>query len=151
MQIDGTDNKEGNRYNYRNKFDDDIFLLRNPWVEKGGCHYRSLYFSRTISPQTRILFIVTLSNTSHARRTTLINPPLALLFDEEMLHIYSGRWQRGSSIIICFLFYRVDLQEQELSRRDLSYLEEVSSLSDTSLSWSDEDELVLTVKSLLAF
>ncbi|CAN7986252.1 unnamed protein product [Ixodes hexagonus] len=50
--------------------------------------------------------------------------------------------------LICDLRRKLLLQEQELSRRELSYLEEVSSLSDTSLSWSDEDELVLTTGSV---
>ncbi|KAH7960662.1 hypothetical protein HPB49_022136 [Dermacentor silvarum] len=49
--------------------------------------------------------------------------------------------------VICDLQRKLLIKEQELSRleQEVSYLEEVSSLSDTSLTWSDEEDLVLTV------
>ncbi|XP_077508348.1 uncharacterized protein LOC144119656 [Amblyomma americanum] len=52
--------------------------------------------------------------------------------------------------VICDLQRKLLIREQELSRleREVSYLEEVSSLSDTSLSWSDEDDLMLTNESV---
>ncbi|XP_075541048.1 uncharacterized protein LOC142575518 isoform X1 [Dermacentor variabilis] len=52
--------------------------------------------------------------------------------------------------VICDLQRKLLIKEQELSRleREVSYLEEVSSLSDTSLTWSDEEDLVLTNESV---
>ncbi|KAL3244214.1 hypothetical protein MRX96_018841 [Rhipicephalus microplus] len=52
--------------------------------------------------------------------------------------------------VICDLQRKLLIKEQELTHleREMSYLEEVSSLSDTSLTWSDEEDLVLTNESV---